>query len=47
LLNGKRGEGPERVPALREGKALKGEPQEGYRHEIRPGGFGRRKPLRG
>jgi hypothetical protein len=30
LLNGKRGEGPERVPALREGKALKGEPQEGF-----------------
>jgi len=46
-LNGKRGKGPERDTALREGKALKGEPQEGYRHETRPGGFGRSKPLGG
>jgi hypothetical protein len=45
--NGRRGKDPERDTALREGKALEGEPQEGYRHEIRPEGFGRSKPLRG
>jgi hypothetical protein len=30
-----------------EEKALKGEPQERYRHETRPEGTERRKPLRG
>ena len=33
--------------ALRGGKALKGEAQERYRHETRPGGCGRSKPSRG
>jgi hypothetical protein len=37
----------ERVPSPSRGKALKEKPQERYRYETRPSGFGRSKPLGG